>query len=286
VLVAGWFATGTLFLSLFWPVLAGLVTVWLRDGNYSHCFLVPLISGYFIWERRGAVHHAPHQPRRKGALLLGAAVVLYVLAFWSGIEVAQRLLLVGVLHGIVWFNLGVDVYRRWLFPLCFLFLMIPLPVTLYNEISLPLQLFATTGARWVLTALHLPVVQSGNILTLPSGSIEVVEACSGIRSLLALWTLGVLVCHHRSDLSWRMRAALLAACVPIALALNIARIATGGLLVHNFGIKAAEGPVHDTTGLLFTVGALALFLWASSRAGVGYGGPRGESSKPVGKVSF
>jgi exosortase len=248
-----------LFLTVFWPVLPDLATDWARDPDNSHCFLIPLVSAYFIRKRWDQISWKDARPFAGGLAVLLGALGLYLLSYAGGIMVGQRLALVAVLNGAVLYNFGIAIYRRLLFPMLFLFLMVPVPVAVLDLFAFPLQLFATAQAHDLLLRLGVPVLRAGNILHFPQGSLEVVAACSGIRSLLAFLTLGLIFAYIDTG-RWPRKTWLLASTVPIALAANVLRIVCSGLLAFVYGPRMAQGFLHDFSGFaLFLLGIL-IFL--------------------------
>jgi exosortase len=172
---------------------------------------------------------------------------------------AMRTGFVLTLNGLVLLLLGRRAYRVLAFPLLFLFLMIPLPQSLANTITFPLQLVATDLAMAPLYWLHVPALREGNIIHLAETQLMVAEACSGLRSVMALGTLGVVFAYFFRK-SWGERLLLVASTLPIAILVNSFRVALTGYLTHHFGQAAAEGVIHQTEGF-FTFGlAFALLL--------------------------
>src|SRR5918993_1129177 len=183
-------------------VMAKLANDWWNDENYSHGLLIPFIIGYIIWSQRDKLARVPARPM----LLLGAAAILFALfALWAGVAGAelytQRLSLILLLAGITVYFWGLSLLRLLLVPLSLLFLAMPIPAIIFNKIAFPLQLFASRCAVWSMSTLGIPVLRQGNIIELkPLNSfdtkkLEVVEACSGIRSLMTLVTLAVVFAY-------------------------------------------------------------------------------------------
>ena len=137
--------------------------------------------------------------------------------------------------------------------------MIPIPAIIFNEIAFPLQLLASRGAEYTLSAAHIPVLREGNIIVLANTTLEVAEACSGIRSLISLVTLAIIYGYFTDDRIWA-RVVLTLAAVPVAVAANAARVAGTGVAAHYYGPEAAEGFFHTFSGwMLFVVAFVMLF---------------------------
>jgi exosortase len=193
----------------YWGVVAKLGRVWWEDENYSHGLLIPFIIGYILWTERDALVRATRRP----SLAWGASLVICALfALWAGTAGAemflQRTSLVLLCGGLVVYFFGFALLRRVAVPLLLLLLAIPIPAIIFNKIAFPLQLFASRCAVASMQLLDIPVLRQGNVIELmPLGStttqkLEVVEACSGIRSLMTLVTLAVVFAyftHPKSD---------------------------------------------------------------------------------------
>jgi exosortase len=255
-------AAGALFAALFWPALESLGRAWMSDPDSSHCLLVPLMSAYLIWSRRAELAAVPVKSAGAGLAILVGSLLLYTVSHWGGIELGRRAAIVSALNGAALYNFGWGVYRRILFPMLFLFLMIPVPVSVMSLASFPLQLFATEWSARLLGFLNVPVAHAGNLLRFPQGTLEVVEACSGIRSLLSFLTLALFFAY-KSEGRWPAKAILTVSAVPIALAANVLRITISGVAAYVYGVKVAQGFLHDFSGFaLFILGLAVFFLEA------------------------
>ncbi len=251
VLVACVLAGGVLW--VYGGILSALVRQWASDDNYSHGFFVVPLAVYFAWERRAALRAAPLAPRLTGAVLIVASLFVLLAGLLGAELFLTRISLIGVLAGIVLYVLGREHFRILTFPLAFLVLMIPLPAIIFNQIAFPLQLLASRAGEVVIGLAGIPVLREGNVLQLPSRTLEVAEACSGIRSLVSLIMLAIVLGYfteHR--ISRRVLIAL--AAVPIAILANAARVAGTGLASELVSPAAAEGFLHTFSGwLLFVV---------------------------------
>jgi len=245
---------------LYADVLIALVRQWGTDDNYSHGFLVPLFAAYFVWERRRSLAAARPQPTAFGA----GVVVLSLGLFLAGVFAAElfltRVSLLFLLAGVVLFVWGPTHLKLFSFPVAFLLLMIPLPAILFNQIAFPLQLTASRVGEVMIAAAGIPVLRDGNILQLPGRTLEVAEACSGIRSLISLLMLSILLGYFTETSSVRRTVIALAA-VPLAIATNAIRVAGTGVASQWIGPSAADGFFHTFSGwLLFLVTCGALML--------------------------
>jgi exosortase len=245
---------------LYGAVIRHLVHDWIRDENYSHGFLIVPLALYFVWERRNRLTSLPMEPSNLGlVIVLGSLGVL--LAGVLGAELfLTRVSLIGLTAGSIVFLLGWRALRVLAFPVALLLLMIPIPALIFNQIAFPLQLLASQVGETTLRTLGVPVLREGNVIVLANTSLEVAEACSGIRSLISLLTLGI-VYGYFSDPRGGVRAAIALSTIPIAIASNGARVAGTGIAAHYIGPEAAEGFFHTFSGwLMFVAAFLMLFV--------------------------
>jgi exosortase len=246
---------------VYFPVLSSLVRQWASDENYSHGFIIIPFAVYFAWQKRQALEAAPAEPSLAGLLFVGASLLVFLAGLLGAELFLTRVSLIGVLAGSVWFLVGRKHLRLLAFPLLLLILMIPLPAMIFNQIAFPLQLFASRVGETVLSLAGVPVLREGNVLELASTKLEVAQACSGIRSLVSLLTLGVILGKLTEPrLSTRVLLAMLT--VPVAIAANAARVAGTGLAANWIGPEAAEGFLHMFSGWLVFVAAFGLLLLA------------------------
>jgi len=247
------------FLFLYRNVIAKLAHDWSIDENYSHGFLVFPIAAYFVWERRDKLFAAAWQPSVLGLVItIGSAALL--VAGVVGAEVfTTEVSLLGAIAGSVLFVLGWSHLRVLLFPIAFLLLMIPLPAIIFNQITFPLQLLASRFGETVLMMAQIPVLREGNVIHLANTSLEVAEACSGIRSLISLLTLGIVYGYFSDSRSW-IRSVLAIVTIPIAIVTNGLRVAGTGIAAHFYGPEVAEGFLHTFSGWLVFVSAFVILF--------------------------
>jgi exosortase len=259
-LLAGLLLAG-LVLALYGPVLRLLVLDWWQDPNYGHGFFVPLFVGYILWQERPRWGWVSRQPSNWGLLaMLGAIGLLMVGSLGADLFLSRFSLLV-LLGGMVLYLAGWGTLRAVSFPLGFLSFMIPLPTIIYNEVTLPLQLLASRFAAHFLQILQVPALREGNLIFLPNYTLEVVEACSGIRSLMSLLALAVAYGYWTQDRSW-IRITLVIMMAPIAIISNGLRIVVAGVLAYRVVPQAAEGFFHLFSGWLVFLCALLFMLLA------------------------
>jgi exosortase len=249
------------FTLLYQDVLVKLAYDWANDDNYSHGFLIVPLALYFAWQRREALVGSPRRPSLLGLLIIVGSIAVMVVGVLGAELFLTRISMLGVVVGFILFLFGFPYVRILSFPLALLLLMIPLPAIIFNQIAFPLQLLASKFGADVLMGLNVPVFREGNIIVLPHTVLEVAEACSGIRSLISLLTLGI-VYGHFADPRLGVRVTLAAATVPIAIVANGLRVAGTGFAAHVFSPAAAQGFFHTFSGWLVFVASFAMLVLA------------------------
>ena len=240
-------------------VVAGLWTDWWHDENYAHGVLVVPAACWLIWNRRTALAAMPRTPSAGGAVIVALSLGLFLVGQAAVEFFLTRVSLVGVLAGTVVQLLGWRQLRALRVPLLLLILAIPLPALIFNQLAFPLQLLASRIGVAMLSWIGIPVVREGNVILLQSATLEVAEACSGVRSLISMLTLALL---YGSLTAQRpgVRVAMMAAAVPVVLLANGMRVAGAGIAAHVYGAGAASGFLHAFSGWIFFAGSVALLL--------------------------
>ncbi len=251
---------------LYSPVLPPLISQWANDDDYTHGFLILPLALYFAWEKRGLLAALSPSASIGGAGLLAAGLVMLVVGSVGAELFLQRFSLVVSVAGLVWLILGASFLRELAFPLAFLVFMIPLPAIVMNAVAFPLQLFAAQSATFCMEVAGIPVLREGNTIVLTNTTLEVVEACSGIRSLQALLALGAVYGYFTQKAVWK-RWALLVLSIPIAILANAFRVAGTGFLAHFIGPEAAQGFYHSFAGWIVFGVAFVLMLGAGTLLG-------------------
>src|SRR5579872_1624418 len=247
-------------LAMFIGILAGLVQDWWEKPDYSHGFFVPMLSLYLIWRKREDLSRLSPRPNAWGMSVVLFSVGLVWLGSLGAELFLTRIAIIGVIAGLIVYFLGWQFLRALIFPVSFLLLMIPLPVLIYNEIVFPLQLLASRFATGVLDFCNMfPVVREGNILVLPHNRLEVVEACSGIRSLMSLLTLALGYAYLAEKKLW-VRTFLVISMIPLAVVSNGFRVVGSAFMTYYLGPKAADGFLHSFSGWTIFMTATLLLL--------------------------
>lgn len=256
VISAAWFA-------LYHDVVRRLVSDWRVDENYSHGFFIPLIGAYAIWADRERLAATPRRPQIMlgGLVMATAACLLFLGVLGAELYLTRISLLLSLIALALYFG-GMGWLRRLIFPIGLLLLAMPIPSIIFNQIALPLQLIASDYAARVIKLCGIPALREGNVIELAQMKLQVVEACSGIRSLVSLATLAVVYAYFFES-RWRRRIVIVATVVPIAIIANAARVAGTGIMAHYWGVQAAEGFMHSFSGWLVFFVAVLLLLSAA-----------------------
>ena len=244
---------------LYHEILVKLGLQWNNDPDYSHGFLVPVLVGYFVWERWDRLKGTRIMPSLWGVAVLGGGLLMLVVGSIGAELYLQRSSLIVVIAGLVLLMMGRDALKILMFPIAFMLFMVPLPAIVVNAVAFPLQLFAARTAEFCLFNFGIPVLREGNVIVLAGTTLEVAEACSGIRSLQALLALGTVYAYFSQRSTWK-RWTLVLLSVPIAIAANAFRVSGTGVLANYWGSQAAEGFYHTFSGWLIFVVAFLLLL--------------------------
>jgi exosortase len=244
---------------LYLAVFQSLVYDWINLPDFSHGFLIPFVGLYLVWERSDKLANLQAAPSSLGIPVILFGLFLLIVGNLASESFTMRFSFLLVLAGIIIFLLGWEHFKVLLFPVCFLIFMIPIPSILLGKITFPMQLFASKVATSSLQALSIPVLREGNVIHLSHTSLEVAEACSGIRSLISLLALGVIFAYFSQRAFWK-RAALVIACFPIAILVNALRVSATGVLAQYYGIAAAQGFFHGFSGYILFAAAFALMF--------------------------
>ncbi|WP_242618061.1 exosortase/archaeosortase family protein [Edaphobacter modestus] len=251
---------GALLLALYYRIGVKLVVDWYNIADYSHGFLVPLFSIFLLWDRRKQIAGTPVRPSWAGLPLVCLGLLILIFGVYGVDLFTSRISFVMLLAGLIWTFLGSAMLRQLRFPVLILLLAIPFPAIIFNQITFPLQLLASKLASMSLPLLGVPVLQEGNVIQLPVMKLEVAEACSGIRSLMSLFTLAVFYGYFLERTTAR-RVLLAVASIPIAVAANAIRIVGTGLCVQYWDPVKALGFFHEFSGwVMFVISLGCLYL--------------------------
>lgn len=268
---------GILILS-YLPVLIPLVNQWQNDEDMGHGFFVPLVAAYVAWLRKDELLRTPVKPNYWGLAVIAWGALQLLLGTVGAELFLQRTSLIVTLVGCIILTCGFPMLRALAFPVGLLLFMVPIPRIVYTEITFPLQIFASRVAESALMLLNIPVLRDGNVLELANQKLSVVEACSGIRSLLSLTFLSLVYGFLFDRKPW-MRWALLILTVPIAIAANAGRVTITGILSY-YKPELAQGFFHSVEGWVIFVVALAMLIACHYLINFVYGLYHGKHNQP------
>ena len=246
------------FVGLYFPFIRALVLDWSLNDNYSHGYIIPFISAFMIYSSRKELQVADIAPTNWGLPLIAIGLVQLVVAKTGSEFFLQRTSMILILFGFSVFFLGKKLTKKICIPLLYLVFMIPIPAIIWYKVALPMKLFASMLSEWLICSMGIPVLREGNIIHLAETSLEVVDACSGLRSLISMLALSSALAYlsrHSSLKKWL----LFLSAAPTAVFVNVFRLALTGVLAKEFGEKVAKGFLHEFSGcLLFILGIMIL----------------------------
>ena len=245
------------FCTIFFPVLEGLIKAWHSSEEYSHGFFIVPLSIFIIWQKKDSLRKVPYHPSWFGLLIVGFFLFVYIIASYAGILTLAPVAMIFVLFGLIIFMYGFPMLRELFFPLFFLFFMVPIPSQIFSALTIPLQLFVSKVSISITHLIGVPVFREGNVIHLPDRTLQVVQACSGLRSMISLLTLSAIFGYFtiKSNI---LRGILFVSGVPVAVIINIVRVLLMILAFHYFGFDLTQGKIHTIFGVLIFLLALIL----------------------------
>ena len=250
----------TLFVAGYAPIFKILGTVWLESDEYAHAFLILPVIGYMAWTKRAALVDHPIKYASLGLLLVAFSTPLFMFALVTQVRTIIALSMLMTLTGAIIYLAGVGAVKELFTPLLLLAMLIPVPEQLFIKLTFPLQIIVSRISEALIRMVGVPIFREGNIMTIPQKTFEVVEACSGLRSMIALLTMSVIMGYFllKRPIS---KLVLVAASVPTAIFVNIIRVVTMILIFHFFQLDFTEGAIHTVFGLvIFIIALLTLFF--------------------------
>ena len=248
------------FLILFNQTVLKLIHDWSIDPNYSHGFLIPFITAYMIWHKRKALSQTPVKPNTWGLVIVGGGMFMHIVGNVGSELFTMEVAIIVTLYGLSVFLLGWPITKQITIPLAYLLFMVPIPAIIWYKIAFPMKLFASAIAESVVQGIGIPILREGNILHLANTTLEVADACSGLRSLTSLLALGGAFAFI-SPLPVISKWVLFLSAVPIAIVVNIVRLVITAILAQKYGAQVAQGFLHEMSGILvFVVAFILLYL--------------------------
>ncbi|MBI3475640.1 MAG: VPLPA-CTERM-specific exosortase XrtD [Acidobacteria bacterium] len=244
---------------LYADVLSRLFTQWTSDKNFQHGIFVPAFALFVLWRNREKLRNVKLAPSWTGLALIVGGLATMVLGEFGAELFLSRVSLLFMLAGLIVLFHGWPLFRAVFFPWAFLLLMIPIPTIVLQKITFPLQILASKVASTALPLFGVLVHREGNVIELATMKLDVVQACSGIRSLLSMLTLSIIYGYLMEDRQW-VRVVLAIASVPIAVFANSFRIVGTGLIVQYWDPDKAQGFLHAFEGWLIFVASLIMLF--------------------------
>jgi len=245
---------------LYQPSFAWMVDRWsARDSYYAHGFLIPLVAGFWIWQKRSVLAECEIKPSALGIPVLAAAAVFQVIACVLRIYFVSSFSFVLLLTGLVLGLAGTRVFSKIWFPVFFLSLMVPLPLLTISEITLHMKFFVSELAVHCLNAIGLASHRDGSYVLTPNAVLLIGDPCSGLRSFLAFLCLGF-VFAYGGRTAWWGKIVLVVSGLPLAVFSNLLRVFGLALIAEVYGQEAAGGKIHDASGIVVFVIAFAMFM--------------------------
>lgn len=246
-----------------------LMVLWWGKDEYSHGYMIPLIVAFLIWQRKDVLEQMQFTGSWGGIALLLVGILLY---FAGNLNSPYILIQYGyllALAGLLLAFMGRKAFRVVWVPLLILAFMVPLPNIIYRNLSAALQLVSSEIGVAVIRLFDISVYLEGNVIDLGSYKLQVVEACSGLRYLFPLMTLGFIASYFFHGAFWK-RAVIFLSSIPITVLMNSFRIGAIGIMVEFWGQSMAEGFLHDFEGwvvFMACTGLLVLEMWLLARIG-------------------
>ena len=255
------------FILAFFPVWKGLVLCWYTSEDYSHGFFIIPLCLYILWRKKETLQALSLAPSAWGLALVIFSLLVYLLAQFAEILTLGSLSMVLLLAGLVIYLYGFPMLKEVLFPLFLLLFMIPVPSQVYAQLTVPLQLFVSKAAVFAAGLLDVPVYREGNVISLPGRTLQVVQACSGLRSMISLLTLSAVFGYLtlRSNL---LRTVLFFSGIPVAILVNIIRVLIMVMAFHYLDYDLSHGTVHTVFGMAVFLLALALIALMKGVLGI------------------
>lgn len=243
--------------------------VWQANDEYSHVYLIPFISAFLVWQRRDELAAMRFEGSWWGLAVVGVGLTLGVLGQLSAVYTLQQIALVVIVWGVVLALVGWRVVRTLWMPLLLLLFIIPLPRFVQVNLSANMQLWSSALGVWFIRLMGISVFLEGNVIDLGTYKLQVVEACDGLRYLFPLMTLGLIMAYFYKGAAWK-RVLIFASSIPITILMNSLRIGVIGFLVEHWGVRMAEGFLHEFQGwavFMLSLALMVVFMIALSRVG-------------------
>ena len=249
--------------ALFYASMDSLVEMerlWSTKEEYGYAYMIPFITGYFIWQRLDKLADINFDLSWVGGLIFLCALSIMLLGILSATHsIAQYGFIIATIAA-AYMYLGLPALRIIIAPMLLLLLIVPLPAFIFNNLSAYLQLVSSEIGVWVIRLFGISVYLEGNVIDLGAYKLQVVEACSGLRYLFPLFSLSLIAAFLYNASFWK-RTVIVLSSLPITVFMNSFRIGVIGVLVDNWGVEQAEGFLHDFEGWIVFMACSALLVF-------------------------
>jgi exosortase D (VPLPA-CTERM-specific) len=259
LLIAAFCGAFALTIWLFWDGIYRMWGSWIDSPEYSHALLIPPIAAFLVWQQKDRLERVLFTGSWWGVSLVLLGGALLVVGQLGTIYTLIQYAFLVTLFGLVLAFTGSAAFRLLFMPLFILVLMVPLPQFVLANLSTKLQLLSSELGVWFMRLFDISVYLEGNVIDLGGYKLQVEEACSGLRYLFPLMTLGFLMAYFYKGATWK-RIALFLSSIPITLVMNSFRVGSIGFMVEHWGIGMAEGFLHEFQGWAVFMTSAALML--------------------------
>ncbi len=248
------------FFTLYYDLIGKLINDWFNDPNYSHGFIIPFIALYMAWLRREKILSTNCATSNLGLAVLIISLLIYVIGTLGSELFTMRLSMIFVMWSLVLFFGGINQAKLLTLPILYLIFMIPTPAIVWNKISFPLKLFVSKLATALIAFIGIPVLRAGNIINLSTVSLQVVDACSGMRSLISLLSIGAAFAII-NDFCLTKKWIIFLSAIPFAIFFNVLRLFLTALLAEYYDPGFAKGFLHEVSGMMVFGMAIACMFF-------------------------
>lgn len=249
----------TAFVTATFPVWKALIATWSSSDEYSHGFFIIPLCCYIVWRKKDTLLDIPIKPSKLGLACTIFSLLLYLLAHLAEISTVRSFSMVLLIAGIILYFYGFRMLKELMFPLFLLLFMIPVPAQIYSQLTIPLQLFVSKTSVAAASLLGIPIYREGNVIHLPDRTMQVVRACSGLRSIISLLTLGAILGYFTLKSNF-LRSILFLSGIPAAIFVNIIRVLLLVMAFHYFNYDLTTGSIHTIFGVIIFFLALLFII--------------------------
>jgi exosortase len=250
-----------LFVVAFYPTLKTLLSKWANSEDYAHAFLTLPIIGYMIWQKRSFLNQDNTSGSVIGIIIAISSAAVYLIAWHARILSLSSIAMIMTILGILAYLRGFDAVKLLCVPFVLMLLLIPIPSTIYSALTLPLQLKVSQISEVIVRLFSVPVFREGNVLTIPDKVFQIVQACSGMRSMITLATLSLIIGYF-SFSGIVSKVLLIITSIPVAIFVNVIRVVSMIIAFHFFNIDLSVGTSHTSLGIgIFIIALAMLFMF-------------------------